>query len=49
MLIKERVTQGLPKSYSKAYFDLIDVSMHNKPCFNPSHSRDFMNLNFDYL
>jgi hypothetical protein len=28
MLAKERVAQGFPKSYNKAYFDLIDVFMH---------------------
>jgi hypothetical protein len=40
MSIENRVTQGLPRSFSRTYFDLIDEFMHNRPCFNIPHSLD---------
>ncbi len=38
MSTKDKVTQGLHKSFNKSYFDLIDEFMHNRLCFNPPHS-----------
>lgn len=43
MFTKNKVTQGMPKSFNKSYFDLMDEFMHSKSCFNLSHSQDFMN------
>ncbi len=43
MFTKNKVTQGMPKSFDKSYFDLMDEFMDSKSCFNSSHSYDFMN------
>jgi hypothetical protein len=40
MSIENRATQGLPRSFSRTYFDLIDEFMHSRPCFNIPHSLD---------
>jgi len=29
------------------FLELIDIFMNSRPCFNPLHLRDFMNLNDD--
>jgi len=42
MSIEDKLAQGLPKNFNKLYFDLIHDFMHSRPCFNPLHSRDFM-------
>jgi len=47
MFAKEKITQGWPKNFSKMFFELINSFMSSKPCFNPPHMRDFMNLNDD--
>jgi hypothetical protein len=38
MSTEDRVTQGLPRSFNKPYFDLIGEFMHNRLCFNLPHS-----------
>lgn len=43
MSIEDMVTQGLRRSCSRSYFNL----MHNKPCFNLPHFRESMNLEDD--
>jgi len=47
MSIEDRVTPGLPKSFNRSYFDLIDEFMQNSLCFNLPHSQDSMNLEDD--
>jgi hypothetical protein len=47
MFVENRVTQGLPRSFNKSYFDLIDEFMHIKLCFNPQYSHYSMNLKDD--
>jgi hypothetical protein len=43
MFVENWVTQVLPRSFNKSYFDFIDEFMHIKLCFNPQHSQDSMN------
>jgi len=47
MSTKDKVSHGLLTNFSKVFFELIDIFMNNRPCFNPPHSRDFMNPNDD--
>jgi hypothetical protein len=47
MSIKDKVLQGLLRNFSRVCFELIDIFMNSKHCFNPPHSRDFMNPNDD--
>jgi hypothetical protein len=45
MFVEDKVLYGLAISFNKVFFELIDIFTNIKPCFNPSHSRDFMNPN----
>jgi hypothetical protein len=47
MFAKYRVSQGLPIFFSIMFFGFINIFMNSIPCFNPSHSKDFMNPNDD--
>ncbi len=47
MFVEDKVLQGLLRNFNKVFFELIDIFMNRRPCFNPSHSRDFMNPNND--
>ncbi len=47
MSTKNKLAQGLFGSFYKSYFAFIHDFMHNKPCFNPPHSQDLMDLKYD--
>jgi hypothetical protein len=47
MSTKYKVSQGLLKFFSKMFIEFINIFMYSRPCFNPSHSRNFMNPNDD--
>jgi hypothetical protein len=47
MSTQKKLAQGLFGNFNKSYFDFIHDFMHNKPCFNPSHSQDLVDLEDD--
>jgi hypothetical protein len=47
MLVEYKTAQNLPKQFCKVFFELIDSFMNNRPCFNPPHFQNFMNLEDD--
>jgi len=46
--VEDKVLQGLLKNFNRVCFELIDIFMNSKTCFNPLHLRDFMNFDDIY-